>query len=241
MNGKSRSIIRMCGAAVLLALLAVAGCASQCEKKAVSGDGWLQEFGVEKRTLSTTGKNRYFVLEPGFQLVLEGEDEKVVVTVLDEIKQIGGIMTRVVEEREQKNGQLAEVSRNYFAICSDTGDVFYFGEEVDDYKDGKVVSHSGAWLAFEKGAKPGLIMPGAPSVGAKYYQEIAPGKALDRAEIVSLDETLKTPAGTFTGCLKTLETSGLSPNEREYKTYAPGIGLIQDQDLLLIRYGFVGK
>jgi hypothetical protein len=86
-----------------------------------------------------------------------------------------------------------------------------------------------------------MIMPCRPSVGQKHYQEIAPGLAMDRAEIVGLEVTLRTPAGVFSGCLKTQETTPLNPAEHEYKTYAPGIGLIQDAGLLLIEYGFTGN
>jgi hypothetical protein len=246
MKQDTRTIMQFAKVITLMILLVVTGCVSgHGDKKARkpvsprhSGD-WVKEFNVEKRPLATVGENRYFVLKPGFQLVLEEENEKVVVTVLDETKQIGQITTRVVEEREEKNGELAEISKNYFAICKDTADVFYFGEDVDIYKDGKIVGHSGAWRADEKSSKPGMMMPGVPSIGARYYQEIAPGKAMDRAEVVSISETLKTPAGTFTNCLKAEETSALNPNEKSYKTYAPGIGLIQDEGLLLTHYGFL--
>ena len=55
---------------------------------------------------------------------------------------------RVVEERESEDGELKEVSRNFFAFCKKTGNLFYFGEEVDDYdSEGNVVSHSGGWRA----------------------------------------------------------------------------------------------
>ena len=120
------------------------------------------------------------------------DDTKTISGVLDETGKVTSITTRVVEEREWKDGEIIEVSRNFFAICPSTKDVFYFGEEVDDYKDGEVFSHSGAWLAGKNGAA-GLIMSGDPAVGMRYYQEIAPDVALDRAEIVSLDETLETP------------------------------------------------
>lgn len=169
---------------------------------------------------------------------MEGTIEKVAITVLDETREIDGVTTRVVEEREWKYGEMVEISRNFFAICPDTNDVFYFGEEVDIYRDGALVSHSGAWLAGEDGAKAGLMMPGRPEVGMKYYQEIAPRVAMDRAEIVSLDATLKTPAGSFSNCLRTMEGTALNPLEREYKIYASGIGLIQDESLLLTQYGF---
>ncbi|MFN2232706.1 MAG: hypothetical protein ACK2U1_00655, partial [Anaerolineales bacterium] len=68
--------------------------------------------------------------------------------------------------------------------------------------------------------------------------EIAPDVAMDRAEILSLEETLSTPAGNFEGAMKTQEGTALNPLEKEVKSYARGIGLIQDQNLLLTSYGF---
>ena len=199
---------------------------------------WHKEFGISSCNLLTTGRNQYFILERGHQLVLEGEEEKVQITVLDKTKTVDGVITRVVEEKEWKDGKLHEISRNYFAMCEQTKDVFYFGEDVDYYKDGKVVRHDGAWLAGKDGNTAGLIMPGTPKVGMKYYQEIAPGVAMDRAEIVSLDETCKTPAGTFSNCMKVKESTALK-KEEEYKYYALGIGLIQDEDLVLTKHGVV--
>jgi len=207
-----------------------------------SGDGFQRDFDLENREFSTTGRNRYFVLEPGYRLVLEGkEGEKtvtLVVTVLEETKKIGTIETRVVEERESENGELVEISRNYFARCKRTNSIFYFGEEVDIYANGKIVGHEGAWLHGEAGARAGMMMPGEPVLGANYYQEVAPGLAMDRAQIVATDVTLVTPAGRFTGCLKCQEENPLD-KEKEFKMHAPGIGIVQDEDLLLVKHGFV--
>ena len=203
-----------------------------------SESAWREEFGISECALVSTGRNPYFILEPGFQLVLEGGNVRLAITVLYETRQVNGVLTRVVEEKECSSGQVIEVARNFFAICEKTKDVFYFGEEVDMYQGGKLVSHTGAWLAGENGARAGLIMPGQPKVGLKYYQEIAPGVAMDRAEIISLDDTLLIPAGTFSQCLRAQEGTALNPLEREFKVYAPGIGLVQDANLLLTQYGF---
>lgn len=200
-------------------------------------ESWTSDFPVAKDELASTGRNPYFILEPGYNLVLEGGREQVTVTVLNETKMVAGVQTRVVEERETKGGKLVEVSRNYFAISKRTNSVFYFGEDVDIYRAGKVVSHKGAWLAGVKDAKFGLMMPGQVLLKAKYYQEIAPRVALDRAEIVSLRATVKTPAGEFMNCLKVEETTPLEPGNKEYKYYARGIGLVQDGDLKLVKYG----
>jgi hypothetical protein len=70
----------------------------------------------------------------------------------------------------------------------------------------------------------------------KYYQEIAPDVAMDRAEILSLNEVVTTPAGIFTNVLKVEETTPLEPGVKENKFHAPGIGLIQDADLKLTKY-----
>jgi hypothetical protein len=226
---------------VMVVGICATGCATRQELSPSDGSTWQEEFDLAGCTMATTGRNDYFILEPGFQLVLEdtnlrGAHEKLAITVLDETKEVDGVVTRVVEEREWKNDQVTEVSRNLFAICQETKDVYYFGEEVDMYKDGQLASHKGAWLAGANGARAGLIMPGEPEVGMKYYQEIAPDVAMDRAEIVSLDEVLDTPAGSFPNSMKTQEGTALNPLEREFKVYAPGIGLIQDADLVLIEY-----
>jgi len=204
-----------------------------------SSSAWQAEFDIENCTLITEGSSAYFILEPGFQLVLEVGSEKLAITVLAETIEIDGTQTRVVEEREWRNNQLIEVSRNFFAMCEQTGDVFYYGEDVDMYSGGQLSSHSGAWRAGEGAARAGLIMPRQPVVGMKYFQEIAPGVAMDRAEIISLDETFSTPAGDFENVLKTREGTVLNPLEKEFKQYVRGIGLIQDQKLLLTSYGFL--
>lgn len=73
----------------------------------------------------------------------------------------------------------------------------------------------------------------------KYYQEIAPGVAMDRAESVSLDEKCKTPAGIFSKCMKVKEGSGIELTATEYKYSAPAIGLVADEEIRLVKYGFV--
>ena len=212
-----------------------------------SGDdeqSWLRSFPIDQTELATVGENPYFILKPGYQLTFAGRESgkpaALVITVLNETKTVGGVETRVVEERETSGGALVEVSRNYFAISPKTGDVYYFGEDVDVYKKGKIADHEGSWHHGSNGATFGLMMPGAPKVGLKYYQELAKGVAMDRAEIVSLTERQTVPAGTFDGCLKAKETTPLELLAREYKIYAPGIGLIKDGDLSLVSHKYVG-
>ena len=221
--------------------LCIVSCGEEWKSNARDDPSWQKEFNLEDRTLVPTGRNEFFILEPGYQIVLERKNEKLAITVLEETKEITGITTRAVEEREWKYGELIEVSTNFFAIDDKTKDVFYFGEEVDFCRDGKIIGHRGAWLAGVDDAKPGLMMPGNPELGMKYYQEVAPEVAMDRAEIIDVEYEIETPAGTISKCIKMKEGSALKLWEKEYKAHAPGIGIIQDQYLLLISYGFINQ
>lgn len=204
-----------------------------------SRPAWTDSFTAAPADLATSGDNPYFPLLPGRQLVLEGRESgaavRLVITVLDETKRIGEYNVRIVEERETSNGALAEISRNYFAVHKTTLDVFYFGEEVDVYRNGKIVDHEGAWLHGTGGAKFGLMMPGKPLPGQRYYQEVAPKVAMDRAEVLRIDDRLATRAGTFERCVRTEETSPLEAG-KSVKVYAPGIGLVKDGALELVSY-----
>jgi hypothetical protein len=196
---------------------------------------WRDTFPVDKANLMDTGRNTYFILEAGHRLYLADGKSTLTITVLHETKVVDGVRTRVVEERETKNGQLIEISRNYFAIDKASKDVYYFGEDVDIYENGKVVSHEGAWLAGVNGARFGLMIPNQPKIGDRFYLEVAPKVAMDRAEIVSLSEVVQVPAGTFKNCLRTKESSAIEMGS-ESKWYAPGVGLIRDQDFVLVEY-----
>ena len=225
-----------------LVLACAAACGPAVAPRAdAPGKPWADRFDEKDSDLVSTGRNTYWVLEPGYTLELEGAEKgkklRLVVSVLPETRQVAGVETRVVEERETLDGQVVEVSRNYFASSKRTGNIYYFGEDVDEYKNGKVAGHGGSWHAGEKGARFGLIMPAKPQPGDRYYQEVAPKVAMDRMEIVSVTEKMKTAAGAFDSVLKTEETTPLEPDTREYKYYAPGVGLIQDGAAKLVRYG----
>jgi putative heme-binding domain-containing protein len=167
----------------------------------------------------------------------DGESKTLLISVLPNTKKVAGVRCAVVREMEWTDGEIAEISWNYFAICPRCNDVFYFGEDVDIYEDGEVASHEGAWRAGQNGAQPGLIMPGRPLNGARYYQEIAPGVALDRAEHLDDKATVETPAGMFENCLSVAETSPLEPGHVSLKHYARGVGLLHDGALKLVERG----
>jgi len=205
-------------------------------------DGWKDSFPIENyRMVSKGDKNRYWGLNPGRFVVLGGIEsegaEFVLITVLDETEIVDGIETRVIEEREFKDGGLVEISRNFFAMAKETGDVFYFGEDVADYKNGEVIGHGGQWCAGVDGAQAGMYMPANPVVGMRYYMETHPGVAMDRAEIFETGATVEAPKQTFEQCLIVTESSPLEPDDESYKRYAPDIGMIFDDGLELYKHG----
>jgi len=149
-------------------------------------------------------------------------------TVLNRSRNVAGVKVLVLEEKAYEDGELIERALDYFAQAED-GTVWYFGEDVDNYVDGKIANHNGSWLAGKDGAEQGIIMPAAPFVGQAYNQEFAPGIAGDKATVLSLNQSVSTPAGDFTGCLKTEDINPLdTPVLIEYKFYCPQIGVVRE-------------
>ncbi len=223
------------------AILAPAGATAQT---------FTTDFDIDRCTFSVTGRhNPYFSLRTGDQLTLEGEEDgetvEVVITVTNRTKLITfvtpdgatkRVRTRVVEEREKVDGELVEVSRNWFARCVETNDVFYFGEDVDIIEGGQVVGHDGAWEAGKNGAQPGIIIPARFLLGSRYFQEQALPVAADRAEHVGMGLTVTAAGQTFHDCVAVTETSPLEPGHESAKTYCPGVGLVRDNVATLTEF-----
>ena len=136
----------------------------------------------------------------------------------------------VMEDREFIKGEIEEVTLDYFAQ-DDDGTVYYMGEDVDNYKDGKVVKHEGAWLYGRDTQKMGVAMPAHPRVGQKFKSEAVGKITTENDTVVSMSEKVTVPAGKFDNCLKIIETN--SDGETEEKFYAPGVGVVREEDLLL--------
>ena len=214
-------------------------------------DEFTDQFPIADCQFKTTGGNPYFILQnnrvlhyDNQQCVDDGECdefEQLWITVLPQTRMITfeldgewiTVNTRVIEELEMVDFAFAEQSLNFFAECQGTGDVYYFGEEVDVAGD---PTNPGQWLAGVNGALPGIIFPGgAFLLGARYFQEIAPNdEALDRAEHVEVGEEISVPAGDFENCVKVEETTPLDKKELSEKTYCYGVGLVVDEDLELV-------
>lgn len=196
---------------------------------------WRKSFPVDKKDLGTPVDNPYFFLSPTARLHYQDKKVKLTRTVINVPKTVDSVAVVMVEDREEREGRLEEVSRDYYAMDKTTQDVYYFGEDVNNYEAGKGVSHEGAWISGVDGASFGLVMPGEPKAGEWFYEELGPNTGMDRGEIVGINEKVKTPAGTFEHCVHVKETSPKEKGAVDHKWYAPGIGLIKDNDLVLVK------
>jgi hypothetical protein len=153
--------------------------------------------------------------------------------VLGETRLIDDVTTRVIEEREWEDGELLEISWNYFAQAED-GTICYFGEDVDIYEGEDEISHEGAWCAEDPENAPGIFMPADPRPGMKYPMELAPGVAEDTGQVVGIGP-YEVPADTYSETIRVRESSPLDTGFG-YKIFAAGTGLIVDGPLALVSF-----
>ena len=201
-------------------------------------------FGAASFTHPTRIDNAYFPLVPGTTFMYSGETpdgtETVTVVVQQDTRLVAGVESVIVRDQVLLDGVLIEDTYDWYAQ-DDAGNVWYMGEEVDDYNyddEGNLIdiTHEGAWEAGKdvagRGtlARPGYQMKAAPAPGDLYHQEYYVGEAEDMAEVVSRTESVTVPAGSFDQCLHTQDSSALAPDVVEHKFYAPGVGLVLETD-----------
>ncbi|HZM16954.1 MAG TPA: hypothetical protein VFE28_13210 [Candidatus Krumholzibacteria bacterium] len=212
----------------LLAIALLAGCLNDSSTApAVStSTKSVPSFPSDPGEFVSTIDNPYLNFRIGrvfhYRAETEAGIETNVVTVTRQAKTILGVPVTVVHDEVFLDGVLTEDTFDWFAQDQD-GNVWYFGEATVDVPTGDT---AGSWEAGVGGAMPGIIMLAEPEVGMKYQQEDAPTVAEDLARVSGLDETVAVQLGTYTGCLKTTESNGLEPGSKEFKFYAPDVGLL---------------
>ncbi len=175
--------------------------------------------------------NPYLPLRVGSRWVYRETDttgarEKVVVTVTRKTKLIAnGIRARVVRDVVSEGGRPVEITDDWFAQDKE-GNVWYLGEDVRNYEDGKLVDRAGSFEAGVDGAQAGIAMPADPQPGLAYRQEYFKGEAEDKAKIVAIGEDrVEVPAGFYLrDVLLTRDLVPTEPKAEELKFYAPGVG-----------------
>lgn len=216
------------------ALVLVAGCGGDAEptaKKTVDNPAQTpsREFPTE---WADTIDNPYLPLAPGASWTYEkktedGAVEDVVVTVTNKKKTVDGVETTVVREKVTEDGELIDDTKTWYAQDAE-GNVWNLGETTETHEDGKVETEG--WETGVDGAEAGIAMLAEPKVGDTYRQMFLEGEAEDSAKVLSLDESIEGPVGSWENVLQTEDTTPLEP-EVEHKWYAEGVGPVQQQTI----------
>lgn len=185
---------------------------------------------INPADFTTVITNKYFSLPVGKKLLFDAESdkgkEKIQIEITGETKIIEGVKTLVYTDTVYLGGQIHEITRDYLAQNIKTGDVWYFGEEVDNYENGKIKDHAGTFIHGKDGAKAGIWMKAEQRVGDSYQQEYYKGEAEDMRDTVEVGIVVKTKLGTFNDCVKVYDWTPLDPKSREHKYYCPSIGAL---------------
>ncbi len=179
--------------------------------------------------------NPLFSMPVGKTMVYEstGEEakERIEINVPGETMILMGVQTLLIRDTVSMNGVVKKDTKDYIAQHKD-GTVWYFGEQVDNFENGKLKDHHGSWLAGVDNAQPGIWMNATQVVGQDYRQEFYRGQAEDWAKVIATGETVKVAAGTFQNCTKTLEWTPLEPESKAYKYNCPTAGgIVLEEEL----------
>jgi len=135
---------------------------------------------------------------------------------------VGGspIDTAVIQYVAYLDGRIHEVALDWYAQADD-GSVWYFGEDVFNYEDGKVADTNGTWVAGDT-TPAAMIMPARPQVGNTYRPENAPGIVFEEVRVDKVDQEVAGPNGKISGAIEVNELH--MDGTREGKVFAPGYG-----------------
>lgn len=182
--------------------------------------------------------NKWSPLEPGMQFIYEGRSNRglgrlphrVIFTVTDLTKEIDGVRTVVLWDRDINAGKVLEGELAFWAQ-DDDGNVWLLGEYPEEYDDeGNFEAAPDTWFSGIDRARAGIMMRGDPQPGTgTYRQGLAPTIGFaDVAFVQKTGQRACVPTGCYNDVLITDETNPEEPDDgHQLKYYAPGIGNIQ--------------
>ena len=130
------------------------------------------------------------------------------------------VRTLVSQFVAYENGAIQEVALDFYAQADD-GSVWYFGEDVFNYRRGVVNDTAGTWLAGKEGPAA-MIMPARPAVGMVVRPENIPGLVFEEVTVKETGRTVNGPRGPVPGAMVSGELH--DDGSREDKIFAPGYG-----------------
>jgi hypothetical protein len=211
-------------------------CASE-DNAGSAGSNRMTERGFDPDTFSeasTRIDNPWFSLRPGTAFVYQGEanrgagllPHRVVFTVTDLTKEVAGVDTVVMWDRDFNEDVLAEEEITFHAQ-DDEGNVWNFGEYPEERENGRFAGAPSSWLAGVERALAGVLMRAQPRPGtSSYIQGWAPHVEFrDRARVAERGGRECVPLGCYDDLLQIEEWAPLEPNDgRQIKHYAREVG-----------------
>jgi hypothetical protein len=136
------------------------------------------------------------------------------------------VRTLVSQFVAYRGGRIQEVALDFYGQADD-GSVWYFGEDVFNYKRGVVNDTAGSWLAGKDGPAA-MIMPAQPAVGMVSRPENIPGLVFEEVTVKRTGVTVQGPRGPVAGAMIAGELH--DDGSREDKYFAPGYGEFRSSD-----------
>jgi len=187
---------------------------------------------IDPADFTTTIDNPFMPLVPGTRFVFSSSNgEHIEVNVTADTRAVMGVDTVVVHDIAKVGGKVIEDTFDWYAQDR-AGNVWYFGEDTKSFEEGPAGDPAGSWEAGVGGAQPGVVMLADPLGGDVYRQEFLAGEAEDLALVRQLDGAIKVRAGAFGPVLVTEEWSPFEPKVIEHKSYAKGIGVVAERQVV---------
>jgi len=217
----------------LFMLIFVSSCGS---KPSPGATAEFKDFDAGNFDKSTEIDNPWMPMQPGTRWIYEGTavDEegnnfarRIEFSITDLTKEIVGVHTVVAWIVDYNNDAIIEKEIAFYAQDND-GNVWYFGEHPEEFKDGKFVD-APTWLAGIEEAKAGIKMMAEPQVGtAKYFQGWGPAvEWSDYGNIQKMGQETCVPLDCYKDVMVIAESSLKEVGAAQFKYYVSGVGEIR--------------
>jgi hypothetical protein len=255
-HGPSRLRIASIAAVILLVLSSAACGADSADESTVAGEAPAADVATETPAAGTlesppkrfdpalfdedsaTVDNEWFPLVPGTRYVWEGKafeddgervERRVVFTVTDLTKVVGGVRAVVGWDRDYNDGELGESELIFFAQDK-YGNVWHLGEYVEHYSEGEFEGGRFWVVGDPEGTEAGMHMPADPQVGdPSFSQGFAPRPWFwnDLARVYKTGVHTCVPVDCYDDALVMEEFEPRIKGAFQLKYYARGVGNIR--------------
>jgi len=178
--------------------------------------------------------NPWWPHRPGMQYTYEGQaidagetiERRIVSTVTDVTKEIGGVPALLTWERDYDGGVMIEEELSFDAQDTD-GNIWHLGEYRETYEDEEFIGGR-VWVVGDpEGAQAGFLMPADPKPGDPSFSQgyaPPPWNWDDRGRAREFTDETCVEAGCFSDVLVVEEFEPSVPDAFQLKYYARDVG-----------------